>query len=995
MKINFQNINPNYSIYTRKENSKYNYYATTLSSNINTIVQPQNQVSFKALFKRLLPPKPVIEDTATVIKKMKKYFPIEYINKLIDACKNPTTNKIIPGCLNSLEKLARLGFNDAQIYEILDWASYNYKNSEEYTDFKLTENLPEFKNDDNNINLAYFIERRITASSDRDTFKEDRYELFNTISRHIQDPIDLKDCIDLTCKISRDYNPKEKKDFFEILEKRGLIGAIEYNNAYYNYNHKPHVKNILMNTDIEKANNLIKDFNYYNILSKISIEKFIDLYNSNRKCENFGHTNKELMLLIYHCHYGKRVEPKIFEFIKENLSSKLLVKLIPFCKTKDFKDIDRAKFEMINKLYHECNIPIEHAASIIEHGDWKDENLIENIEKTKQYYDNFGTNVYIACYKKNYPVDKLLKLKDDLIKIALEQNKKKEQPISKSRVKSNTEEFLFRFVFDTIVKIRLLGEENILKLAEDQPEIFYRLWNLIDNIPKEDAKTFINIIQPETSERFQEIENEIKTLKSNFKKEEDNSELIKKLKELNAEKRIMLNKKIKDPVEIIKLISLYTSCCLHDKDLLEKMLPYIGSNLEEDKNQFNALLNEHIKNKFKLNIKNPVLKNEFDFKDSKYLYEIAVANEDYIDSVQNLANVLDKNYTGNIQKTLNSLPANINTRKAFEANRLKYDVWTDTIEDLKVEITTTIKANKAVHNAIKALEEDFNSDNFVQYLPQKEKDNLSKFLFEKGFSLKPVKTLTYDNNGFFEGEKTQLKIFKNDNEINIQEALEFINLFKEYTENSDFWGNNINYKDVTGTLTDHIIKRRLPEIQKAALTSNKAKVADITINKVDMNNIKKALFLGNDAGCCTATDGINSWTAGNYILNNCIQAIEIKKGDQAFGNTMCFIANVNGSLSLILDNVEIKSELQYSEDIKTALIEFAHKLCTKLGRPNMNIYLGANRHLLNFDDYEVVKNATIKIIGETDGLVYVDCLDGEEEIKSHLFKHADLIKVTD
>ena len=993
MKINFQNINPNYSIYTRKEISKYNYCVATPPSSINTNIQPQTQVSFKSLFKKFLSPKPVVEDTASVIQKMKIYFPIEDINKLINICKNPLTNKIILGCLNSIEKLAKLGFDYTQIYETLDWASYNYYNSKEDTDFKLTENLPNSREFEDLKNLKNFIKGRITASSFTDVFKEDRYDLYNTLSKHIQTPDNLKDCVNLTCKISTHYNKKEKKDFFEILEKRGFAAALEYNLA--DKSSQNHVKEILINTDIEKANELVKDFEHYRILSKTSIENFIDLYNLNWKGGFYRHTNKELIHLIYHCHYDKSVEPKIFKFIKENLDSKLLPKLIPFCKTEDLEDIDREKFEVGKKIYNECHIPIENIQTIIDYGVWKDKNLIENIEKTKQYYYDFGTNVYIECYRKNYSIDKLLKLKDELLKIALEQNINREKPLSESKVKYNTENFLFRFTSKTIDKIRLLGENNILIVAKEQPEIFYEVWNLIETIQGKEAITLINKIQPETSERFQEIENKIKTLKSRFKKDGDNTELIKKLKELNTEKRIMLDKKIKDPVEILKLIRLYTSCYLHDRDLLEKIIPFVGSNLEEDKKQFNALLNEHIKNKFELNIKNSVLKNEFDFKDSKYLYELVVADEDYIESVQNLAKILDKNFTGNILETLNTLPANINTRKAFETNKLKYDVWTDPVEDLNVKVTTTIKANKLIHNAIKALEEEFNSDCFVEYLPQKEKDNLSKFLLEKGFSLKPVKTLTYDNDGFFEGEKNQLKIFKNDNEINIQEALEFINLFKEYTENSEFWKNNKTYKDETKTLIDHIIKRRYPEIQKAVLTSNKAKVADVTISKVDMNNIKKALFLGNDASCCTATDGINSWTAGNYILNNCIQAIEIKKGDQAIGNTMCFLANVNGSPALILDNVEIKSEFQYSEEVKTALIEFAHKLCTRLGKPNMNIYLGTNRHLLDFDDYKVVKNANIKVIGEADGLVYVDCLNGEEEIKPRHFKRADLIKVTD
>ena len=162
-----------------------------------------------------------------------------------------------------------------------------------------------------------------------------------------------------------------------------------------------------------------------------------------------------------------------------------------------------------------------------------------------------------------------------------------------------------------------------------------------------------------------------------------------------------------------------------------------------------------------------------------------------------------------------------------------------------------------------------------------------------------------------------------------------------------------------------------------------------------MNNISHSLFLGNDANCCTATNGSNSWSASKYILNKCIQAIEFKKDNVSVGNTMCFIADVNGKLSLILDNIEVKSEYKYSDELREAIVDFAQKLCTEIGMPDMAIYAGNNSQKIALNAYPVIENCTIKPIGVTDGNVCIDSLNGENEFTPYQFKHANLIKIKD
>ena len=124
------------------------------------------------------------------------------------------------------------------------------------------------------------------------------------------------------------------------------------------------------------------------------------------------------------------------------------------------------------------------------------------------------------------------------------------------------------------------------------------------------------------------------------------------------------------------------------------------------------------------------------------------------------------------------------------------------------------------------------------------------------------------------------------------------------------------------------------------------------------------------------------------------KGIEFKKGDNSIGNTMCFIAKVQGKPALILDNIEIKSEYQYSDELRDSIIDFARKLCKEIGNPKMPIYAGTNKHGLNFEKFPILKNSFIKILGQADDLIYIETLNGETEVLANQFKYTDLIKIS-
>ena len=147
---------------------------------------------------------------------------------------------------------------------------------------------------------------------------------------------------------------------------------------------------------------------------------------------------------------------------------------------------------------------------------------------------------------------------------------------------------------------------------------------------------------------------------------------------------------------------------------------------------------------------------------------------------------------------------------------------------------------------------------------------------------------------------------------------------------------------------------------------------NIVVQKADMNDIKHALFLGNDAGCCTAVDASNGYSAVTYIMNKFISAIELKDGERFIGNTMCYFANVDGELALVLDNIEMKSRYQYNDKIRDVIFNYADKLCAEIGKPDLPIYLGPNRHKINLYNYEF-KERKFEIIGSSgDDKIYLD-----------------------
>ena len=118
-------------------------------------------------------------------------------------------------------------------------------------------------------------------------------------------------------------------------------------------------------------------------------------------------------------------------------------------------------------------------------------------------------------------------------------------------------------------------------------------------------------------------------------------------------------------------------------------------------------------------------------------------------------------------------------------------------------------------------------------------------------------------------------------------------------------------------------------------------------------------------------------------MDKFIGAIELTDRGNFAGNTMMYLAEVDGVLSLVLDNIELKSKYQYNNAIRDAFFEYARKLCVEIGKPDMPIYAGPNRHKVTLDNYEI-KTRDMKIIGDSgQSPVYLDFDTEEHDINSN------------
>ena len=220
----------------------------------------------------------------------------------------------------------------------------------------------------------------------------------------------------------------------------------------------------------------------------------------------------------------------------------------------------------------------------------------------------------------------------------------------------------------------------------------------------------------------------------------------------------------------------------------------------------------------------------------------------------------------------------------------------------------------------------------------------------------------------FTQKKTEyLKLKKDGKLIDFNDAAKAISIITAEMNTNAFWTAENPDEEIDNArefLYSHIVDLRNEDVKRAKSIRGDT-VANIEIRKVNMYDIKKALSLGNDAQCCTALGSIsNEWTAPNYIMNKCVGAIEITDNGKSIGNTMFYLAYIDKKPALVLDNIELKTKYQFNNDIREGIIEYAKKLCAKIGRPDLEIYAGQNRHKVDFSGFEL-ESHVMEVIGDS------------------------------
>ncbi len=440
-----------------------------------------------------------------------------------------------------------------------------------------------------------------------------------------------------------------------------------------------------------------------------------------------------------------------------------------------------------------------------------------------------------------------------------------------------------------------------------------------------------------------------------------NDEDIELLNEFRSIDKRKLNKDIKELIELIQP-STPENENLWNKTIEKRLYERAGYNYTE----------EHAK--------------YLDLAHCKYLNKLFASDDDFwnvFPSLLGSINIYNVNGDMSLDHSFDVMEHNVQTREMYEDLGIDYINWTRYYPNSFVSGTATIKEDDVKNKAVKNMCYDLASLYKTKKIPQKEKSRIFKALKEIGVSVNR------------NGNKADIKI--NGREVQYSDLASIMSIIKREFNANTFWSEeheNENIDDARDMVYHHFMLQRKQEIDIAKKIKNEENI-DVKVQKVNMNDIKYALCLGNHSHCCTALGSqSNEWTAPLYVLSKCISAIEVLANGEPVGNTMIYMAKVNGELSLVLDDIELQAKFQNNDKIKDMIIKYAQQLCEEVGKPNIHIYAGPGLHKVDMTEYKYIEDATMEIIGKTpeNGGVYLD-FDGEQHDIGNIVEKTDLYQI--
>ena len=492
---------------------------------------------------------------------------------------------------------------------------------------------------------------------------------------------------------------------------------------------------------------------------------------------------------------------------------------------------------------------------------------------------------------------------------------------------------------DTINKIKSLKQQLSDLIPQKQKEIEIKIKTKIKELKKE-LSEFKKQLTTNSNDIVlkQEIlkkTNEIKALNHEIQEYYKQEKFLHILNEINEQKRNIAHieaEKITDFEEIINHIkNLGVLTENFEKQDWCYYVDNMNNNIESRKKLTNFIQEKVFQN---LGIEySEIAQNYMDFSKSKYLAQLLQEND--IDIFTDLKLIYDQieNSKGvPKEKIFDSLTANVETKNIFTKLGINYDKWVSADKNSYVKVTVETDIENAKSSIIKNLEDDFNSP-FWDMIPESETQKILNAIKQYGFELKNKNIIIYNDDGYISGNRKHKVFLKDGQPINFEDVHPLIYAIKNVMNKENYWNTDIPAEDEDNQITNeqmakqtlltHILKMRDKELD-AIKNMKQNEVSNIEVHKTDMNNIVHSLFLGNHACCCTAIgNGCNSWSATQYIMNKCVSSIEVMDGKNFVGNTMCYIAKVDGELSLILDNIELNPKYQYNDKIRDAIFKYA------------------------------------------------------------------------
>ena len=545
-----------------------------------------------------------------------------------------------------------------------------------------------------------------------------------------------------------------------------------------------------------------------------------------------------------------------------------------------------------------------------------------------------------------------------------------------------------RLVLNTI---KLLGKDGFISTFSEK---YDNVENNIANIGHISNthplyQNLLELTNPIESDAYIKNQELIKELKSRFNKTNDKTVLIKEINDLTDKNKNLVAKSIKDPMDKIKVAHIFNVADEMPQQL-KFILRHCSVKTKKNKLELANVLDNVIKTD-----KNGKVCKQLNFKKNKYLTKLFITDYEFWENYQALLEEINQLPKDNIETIFYKFPLNKDTKNQFEKIGINFDKWFKYDPHSKIQKEIKLDDSNRKRNVIKNLEEDLSMvyNDFIDFIDTR--DKFFDALARKGYTLKEQKIASYDENGFLSENKTALKLYKDNHPIEFDELQLLFSTIKNFMKNDSLWNIKSDNQDIEyakNIAKNHILNLRFKEMRSANQKSDDEPL-QITVQKADMNNVEHALFLGNHSGCCTAVGfGCNQWTAPNYVMCKMISAIEVLDKKEPIGNTMCYIAEIDGKPSLILDNIELQAKYQYNDEIRDMLIEYAKKMTSEIGKPDMPIYAGANRHKVDFDKFEL-SNKNFRIIGSTgQDSIYLDFdgdghqIDGTEIFNSKLYK---------